>query len=167
MDEMTIRPERPGDWSGIHAVHAAAFGGTVEADLVDRVRADGDLHLGLVATADGVIGHAAFPRLALEGSDLRVVALAPLAVRPGLHRAGVGSALVRAALDRLRAEGEDLVLVRGHTTYYPRFGFSTETAQRFNTPFDGPGLHALALSEKGSAASGRITYPRAFSVFLR
>jgi putative acetyltransferase len=163
---IAIRPEEPGDAEGVFAVHEAAFGGAAEARLVAALREEGDLALGLTAFGDRPVGHIAFPRLTLEGSDLKAVALAPLAILPAFQNHGIGTALVEAALRMLRERGEDLVLVRGHLTYYPRFGFSTEFASRFRTPYDGPGMHALALSERGQDASGRVHYPPAFARLL-
>ena len=48
-----IRPERPEDAAGIDALLRAAFPGAAEADLVRRLRADGDLALSLVAAESG------------------------------------------------------------------------------------------------------------------
>jgi putative acetyltransferase len=163
---ITIRPEEPDDRDGVFAVHEAAFGGHAEARLVAALRDEGDLALGLTAFADRPVGHVAFPRLTLEGSDLKAVALAPLAILPAFQNAGIGTALVEAALRMLRERGEDLVLVRGHLTYYPRFGFSTDFASHFRTPYDGPGMHALALTERGQGSSGTIHYPPAFARLL-
>lgn len=163
---IVIRPEEPGDHAGIFAVHEAAFGGDAEARLVAALREEGDLALALTAFTDRPVGHAAFPRLTLKGSDLKVVALAPLAILPGWQNDGIGTALVRTALARLREEGEDLVLVRGHPTYYPRFGFSAAFARRLRTPYDGPAMHAQALSERGEAAEGIVRYPPAFARLL-
>lgn len=162
----TVRPEEEGDRTGIRAVHETAFGGPLEAALVEAVREAGDLALALVAAAEGPVGHVAFPRLAVEGGNLRVVALAPLAVLPKWQRQGVGAALVSAALDRLGDAGEDLVLVRGDPAYYGRFGFSPEPMRGLRTPFDGRGMQALALTPRGRATAGRIFYPPAFDVFV-
>jgi putative acetyltransferase len=167
---VTIRSEEPGDAAEVFAIHEAAFGGDAEARLVAALRQEGDLALALTAFAESpvgqVVGHVAFPRLLLEGSDVKAVALAPLAIHPDWQNAGIGTALVRTGLGMLRERGEDLVLVRGHLTYYPRFGFSTDAAQRFRTPYDGLGMHALALTERGERASGEIRYPPAFARIL-
>lgn len=160
---VVIRLEEAADRDGVRRVHEAAFGGSAEAGLVWALRELGDLALALVAAADAPVGHAAFPRLAMEGSALRVTALAPLAVLPGWHRRGIGTALVRTALEHLVAMGEDVVLVRGHLAYYPRFGFSVAAAQAFRTPYDGPNMHALALTRRGREAAGRVSYPPAFA----
>ena len=46
-----------------------------------------------------------------------------MAALPAFQRCGVGSALVQAGLERLRAAGHEFVVVLGHPEYYPRFGF--------------------------------------------
>jgi putative acetyltransferase len=49
--------------------------------------------------------------------------LAPLAVTPARQRSGVGSALVRSGLEECARRGFGAVIVLGHASYYPRFGF--------------------------------------------
>ena len=164
-----IRPEAAGDRAAIHAVQHRAFGRPMEADLVDRLRSDGDLVLSLVAAADQPdqpdqpAGHIAFSRLSLADQDLRATALAPVAVLPEWQRRGIGAALIRDGLMRLAQAGEDLVLVLGDLAYYGRFGFLNEAARSLATPFDGPSLQALPLTGKGRSAAGPVTYARAFS----
>jgi putative acetyltransferase len=159
----SIRPEEPSDRDAIRAVLVQAFGAAAEADLVDRLRSDGDLVLSLVAVLQGVVGHVAFSRLELSASPVRAVALAPVAVLPAVQRSAIGTGLVREGLHGLAASGEDLVLVVGDPAYYRRFGFSPEHARGLTTPYDGPYLQALAMSEAGRAASGPVRYGRAFA----
>ena len=159
-----IRPEEPHDRPEIHALLEAAFGQPAEADLVQRLRADGDLVLSLAADDGNLVGHIAFSRLALpDAPSLRACALAPLAVLPQRQRHGIGSDLVREALKRLEEDGMDLVLVLGEPDYYGRFGFTPDLAKRLETPYDGPYLQALALSESGKAAHGPAVYAGAFA----
>src|SRR5436189_2542113 len=121
-----IRHARPSDLPAIEAVVAAAFGRGDEADLVKRLRADGDVVFELVAEEDGeVVGHILFSRLWADRLEL-YAALGPVAVRPDRQGSGVGSALVRSGLDCAREFGAHGVVVLGHPTYYPRFGFSTD-----------------------------------------
>jgi putative acetyltransferase len=56
-----IWDEGPADRAGVREVVLAAFGGRQEADLVDRLRADGDAEISLVAV-DGahLVGHVLF-----------------------------------------------------------------------------------------------------------
>ena len=159
-----IRPEEPQDWPEIRALIEAAFGSNAEADLVQRLREDGDLVLSLAADDGNPVGHIAFSRLALpETPSARACALAPLAVSPQRQRQGIGSALVREGLARLAQGGMDLVLVLGEPDYYGRFGFAPDLAKRLKTAYDGPYLQALALSERGKAAHGPAAYPCAFA----
>ncbi len=163
MDGFRIRPEQPSDGPAIRAVHEQAFGQPLEADLVDRLRADGDLVLSLVAVREAPVGHIAFSRLVLPESSARAVALAPVGVLPPLQRAGIGTALIREGLARLAEAGEDLVLVLGDPAYYGRFGFTAAAAGGLATPYDGPYLQALALSEAGREARGPVRYAPAFA----
>ena len=162
---VVIRPEEARDGPAIRAVVEAAFGQALEADLVDRLRAAGALVLSLVAEAGGVVGHIAFSRLTVDGpgSDVRAVALAPLAVAPGRQRAGIGGALVRRGLDELRAQGEELVLVLGDPAYYGRFGFTAQAAHGLATPYDGPALQALWLAPAPAGFQAVVRYPAPFS----
>jgi putative acetyltransferase len=121
-----IRDERPEDAQGIRSLLEAVFPTTEEADLVDRLRRSCPDYLGLVAVEDGaLVGHAVFTPVALQAEAGAIVGsgLAPLAVRADRQRRGIGSALVEEGLRRLRAVGSPFVVVLGHPTYYPRFGF--------------------------------------------
>lgn len=146
-----VRPEEPGDRAAIYAVNRAAFGQDDEAELVDRLREDGLVIASLVACegADGEItGHILFSELPIdtETRTIRATALAPMAVLPAFQRRGVGSALVRAGLEACRDRGIEAVVVLGHPEYYPRFGFSAETAKCLRAPYSGEAFMALELT---------------------
>jgi putative acetyltransferase len=158
-----IRPETASDRDAIRGVPAAAFPTAAEADLVDALRAAGDLVLALVAEVKDVVGFVAFSRLVPAQAELRAVALAPIGVVPAQQRTGIGAALVRDGLSRLAEAGEDLVLVLGETRFYRRFGFTRDAASRLRTPYDGPHLLANALTEQGADARGRVRYAPAFA----
>lgn len=159
-----IRYARPADRPAIAQVVEAAFGQSDEARLVERLRASGDALFELVSDDGGdVNGHILFSRLWADSQHL-YAALAPLAVRPGLQRAGVGSALVRASLDSAREFGAHGVIVLGHPAYYPRFGFSADTAAQVRSVYaGGPGFMALALEPGAFDAPLSVSYPDAFS----
>lgn len=162
---IVIRDETSTDVAAIRAVNAAAFGGSAEADLVDRLRADGDLILSLVAQDDGdIAGHCGFSRLtiAAAGKDYPAVSLAPVAVLPARQRQGIGAQLIRHGLERLRADGENLVFVLGEPDYYARFRFDADAATAFASPYDGPYFQLLRLSG-GEPANGEVRYAPAFA----
>lgn len=162
---MIVRPERADDATAIHALVSDAFGQVQEADLVDRLRSDGDLVCSLVADDDsGLMGHVAFSRLWIGQGTSRLagVSLAPVAVLPTHQRSGIGSALIRAGHTRLRDAGERIVFVLGDPAYYQRFGFSRASAAGFDCIYQGDYLQALRLAPD-APSSGRVTYASAFS----
>lgn len=163
-----IREETPEDRPAIREVNEMAFGTPEEAALVDRLRADGLVLVSLVACDGGaVVGHILFSELPIEtaGRRVRGAALAPMAVRPDRQRQGLGSALVRRGLEACRALGVEAVVVLGHPAYYPRFGFSAETARHLEAPVSGPAFMALELTPGVlGGGAGRVGYPPAFGL---
>lgn len=161
---MRIRPEEAADWPELLNLYAAVFGQSAEADLVQRLHADGETILALTADDGKPMGHLVFSRLLVrETPHVRGCVLAPLVVAPPYQRQGVGSALLEEGLSQLKNAGHDLVVVLGDPAYYGRFGFSAELARRLKTPYDGPYVQALALSEKGYEAHGPVAYADAFA----
>ena len=146
----------------------AAFGGNLEARLVTRLRNDALVAASLVAT-DGstVVGHILFSDLAVEvdGRPVAAVSLAPLAVLPERQRGGIGTRLVQAGLESLRArQRAAAVIVLGEPAFYRRFGFSAELARKLASPYAGEAFMALELLPGALAGhAGRVTYPAAFA----
>lgn len=162
---MIIRPEKPADTAAISEVVTAAFGRRQEADLVTRLRNNGDLVLSLVAENDGaIVGHVAFSRLWIERDGARVpgISLAPVSVLPAQQRKGTARALIGAGHLRLKSLGEMIVFVLGDPDYYKRFGFSHEMAQAFDSIYQGDDLQALRLSPDAPAA-GEVIYAAPFA----
>jgi putative acetyltransferase len=123
---MRIRKEQPADVGDIRRVNELAFGRPQEAGLVDVLRSNGGLTLSMVAVDDDkVVGHIAFSPVMVESNDesFAAVGLGPMAVLPESQGRGIGSALVRAGLTSLRESRHLVVVVLGHPSYYPRFGF--------------------------------------------
>jgi len=157
-----IRPAQPGDMDAIAALNDAAFGGPDESRITRRLHEDGDSLVSLVAVGDaGIVGHIECFRIRIDGAPTGV-GLGPMCARPGLQRSGIGSYLVRTGLEDLDDLGERIVFVLGHPAYYPRFGFTAETAKPFTAPWSGPHFMAQRLRE-GAPAFGTLTYPPAFS----
>jgi putative acetyltransferase len=159
-----IRAEAAADAASIRSLLEHAFGGSGEADLVEHLRTAGDLVLALVAEHESrIAGYIAFCRLTVvrEARPAPATGLAPLAVAAELQRCGVGAALVRAGLSRLRDQGESLVFVLGDASYYRRFGFEV-AGRAFRSPYGGP-YFMLARLRGGAPASGTVRYPTAFA----
>ncbi|KAK9487792.1 hypothetical protein V1527DRAFT_494668 [Lipomyces starkeyi] len=62
-----------------------------------------------------------------------------------------------------KQEGWAIVFVLGDPTYYKRFGFDSELAQRFTSPYAGPHLMALLLQPDASR-EGLAQYAQAFAL---
>jgi putative acetyltransferase len=137
---MFVRPEHAPDIAAVRAVNLAAFPTPAEADLVDALRTQAQPLVSLVSEADGeIVGHILFSPVTLDGQPaLRIMGLAPMAVRPSHQRRGVGAALVRAGLDCCRELGAQAVVVLGHPGYYPRFGFTPASRAGIRCEFDAP-----------------------------
>jgi predicted N-acetyltransferase YhbS/SAM-dependent methyltransferase len=165
----STRPETPDDIATIHAVNAAAFPTTHEADLVDALRADPQAWINGLSTvienADGeIVGHALLTRCHVGGE--RALTLAPCAVLPEHQAEGFGSAAIRAGLDTARHLGENLVVVLGHAGYHRRFGFTPASGFGVHAPFDVPdgAFLALGLDAARPTPTGVVRYPAAFGV---
>ena len=157
---MTIRPARSEDHDAIIALLGAAFGGTEEARLVERLRASGAAVAEMVAEEEGEIdGQVMLSRMVRPEGWL---ALAPVAVAPGRQGRGIGSALVGAAVSAARAGGWEAVVVVGDPGYYERFGFSAAAARGFSSPYplEVTGLLVLGATPLGGGAE--LVYPEAF-----
>ena len=163
---MRIRRERPADVAGVRHVNESAFDTPLEANLVDRLRAEATPLISLVADDDGlIVGHILFSPVTLSSDDgVRVLGLAPMAVLPDRQRRGIGSSLVHAGLDECRMKGAAAVVVLGHPKYYPRFGFRPASSFGITGEYDVPDdvFMALELMPGVLAGKGTIRYHPAF-----
>lgn len=161
-----IRSALPADAAAIRAVHEAAFPTTLEADLIERLEADGDIVISLIAEQDGVItGHVLLSRMNVTGAGRgwRALGLAPVSVLPPWQKRGIGGQLIRAALKGAEARGEEIIFLLGEPAYYGRFGFSAEAAAPFASPYTGPYFMALVLGDVAPPDVGRADYAPAFA----
>lgn len=167
MSETRIRGEEPSDVAAVRAVELAAFGQPGEADLVDALRGEPGV-ISLVAEVAGeVVGHLLLSPVQVEGACTRqALALGPMAVLPGHQRQGIGSALVKACLERARGSGAPAVIVLGHPDYYPRFGFEPAEPHGLSCKWPvPPGVYRVCELESGwleAQGGGVVRYHSAF-----
>lgn len=120
-----VRPEQPGDESAIAEIHNAAFPDSTEADLVERLRGTEnwipELSI-VVQQEEQLVAHVLLSRVtAGEAED--ALALGPVAVLPIHQRGGLGTAMVRMALDRARTLDFDCVVAIGIPEFLANCGF--------------------------------------------
>lgn len=170
---MLIRRELPADADDVRRVVDAAFTRQplpgsipVEVALVDALRATDEWipALSMVAEVDGtIVGYVVCSRAWVD--ERPVLALGPLAVSPGSQRAGVGSALMHAVLGAADAVGAPLVVLLGHTDYYPRFGFQPALELGIESPVAEWGAHLQArpMAAYDSTIRGPFRYAAPFN----
>lgn len=159
---MEIRDASSADYDAIREVVGRAFGEVAEVQLVEGLRNSGDAVVELVADMNGTInGHVMVSKLASpEGG----VAIAPVSVQPEEQDSGIGSALVRQAIDRAKADGWKAMFLLGEPEFYSPFGFSIEACERFDSMFPKEYMMALELQDGALAElEANIVYADLFA----
>ena len=124
-----IRSETSADISAIAEVTVAAFktlaiSKHTEQFIVAALRAAKALTVSLVAEVDGrVVGHIAFSPVTISDGCPNWYGLGPVSVLPECQQRGIGSALIREGISRLKDLGARGCCLVGHPEYYRRFGF--------------------------------------------
>lgn len=162
----TLREETPNDVTAIHQLTKAAFLNAphtshTEQFVVDALREAGALSLSVVALqGNDLVGHIAASPVEISDGSAGWFGLGPLSVLPRFQRQGIGSALVRYALDALRARGAAGCVLLGDPAYYARFGFAVEP--KLVLP-DVPPEYFQVLRFDSTLPSGTIRYHEAFA----
>jgi len=159
-----IRESRPEELTTLEAMYPRAF---PDEDLVPLLRSlhdNRDAMLSLVAVIDSrIAGHGIFTHCRV--GDAAVALLGPLAVDPPYQRRGIGSAIVRDGLSRLREIGTQAVCVLGDPNYYGRLGFAREDA--IDAPYPLPdewadAWQSLMLDDAERVGKGVLSVPPAW-----
>ena len=164
---MVIRLEEEKDYSAVHAVNSAAFETSSEANLVEVLRKEAHPYVSIVAEeGEKIVGHILFTPMRLPGhEELKIMGLGPVAVLPEEQRKGIGSSLIKAGLARCKELGYGAVIVLGHISYYPRFGFTPSVSYSIRCEFDVPAEAFMVLELIPGylqGAEGIIHYHAAF-----
>ncbi|WP_189691061.1 GNAT family N-acetyltransferase [Pseudorhodoferax aquiterrae] len=166
MSRCTIRAEAPGDVEVIDAVTQEAFAGApfssgTEHLIVKALRSANALAVSLVAEAAGcVVGHVAVSPVHVAGKPQAWFGLGPLSVASAHQRRGVGSALVRAALAQLQADGAAGCVLLGDPAFYCRFGFVQDSSLVLPGV---PAQHFMRLAWQTPVPAGQVSYHEAFN----
>ena len=169
MVDVTIRAETIDDYNSVHQILLAAFDGTGEATLVDKLRDKGVDDISLVAQNGGghLVGHIMFSPVTLENhTDARILGLAPVAVMPDEQGKGHGGALIKAGIEEAQKMGVQAIVLLGHAGYYPRFGFKPSIDYDISCEYDVPAENFMVLELVDGAlsnVSGCIQYHPVFA----
>jgi putative acetyltransferase len=163
--KIVIRSDTQLDARAITEVTVAAFrtleiSHHTEQFIIEALRAAEALTISLVAEVNArVIGHIAFSPVTISDGTQNWYGLGPVSVLPEYQRQGIGQALIREGLSRLKdlhARGCCLV---GHPDYYKRLGFK-------NMPgFVHEGVPPevfMALSFDGYTPQGTVAFHEGF-----
>lgn len=164
IDRLDIRESVPSDLTSIETLYPDAFPDEDLLPLVGELLREAPVVLSLVGiVGTSLAGHVIFTTCGTtEGPD-QVALLGPLAVAPAWQRQGVGTALVRAGLQRLEQAGVTQVYVLGDPAYYGRLGFVPEAgvAPPYPLPADWRGAwQSMSLGRAAPPRRGKLSVPR-------
>ena len=143
---VTIRPEEHMDYKSIVSLILRSFqegtdysDGTDIIALVEEIR-DSKYYipeLSFVAELEGkVVGHFLFSKFPLsptkegghgDGADSEIVMLAPVSVHADYFRRGIGSAMLKLGIEKVRELGYKGITVEGNYRFYNQLGFRTSS----------------------------------------
>lgn len=171
-----IRKEMPEDYATTEKVVEMAFKHAEYSDqkehfLVNRLRTSDafipELSLVAVNKDADIVGHTMVTRIQIENdaSTTESLALAPVSVLPDYQNKGIGSTLIRAAIEKARELGYCSIIVLGHKDYYPKFGFRRASRWNIKAPFEVPDEVFMALELDDGAlvtVHGTVRYSKVF-----
>ncbi len=173
--KIVIRDEAKEDVSVITEVTIAAFktleiSSHTEQFIIEALRAAKALTLSLVAEVDGrVVGHIAFSPVTISDGTQNWYGLGPVSVLPEYQRRGIGKALIREGLSRLKNLNAKGCCLVGHPQYYRKFGFENVTGLVhegvpqevfFALSFDGHFPQGDVMFHEGFKATGQQAHIR-------
>jgi putative acetyltransferase len=168
--KIVIRSETATDGNAIGEVTVAAFktlaiSSHTEQFIVEALRAAKVLAVSLVAEMDGrIVGHTAFSPVTMSDGTPDWYGLGPVSVLPAYQRQGIGKALIREGLSRLREMNARGCCLVGHPEYYRKFGFQNTPGLVlegvppevfFALSFDGRYPQASVIFHEGFKADGK------------
>jgi len=163
--KIVIRSETDADVRAITDVTIAAFktleiSNHTEQFIVEALRAAKALTVSLVAEVNGrIIGHIAFSPVTISDGTRNWYGLGPVSVLPAYQRQGIGKALIREGLSRLKDMNAQGCCLVGHPDYYKKFGFKNMSGLIHEGV---PQEVFFALSFDGHTPQGTVAFHEGF-----
>ena len=162
---INIRDEKSSDELAIRRLTEEAFQNAPHSEhneqfIIDGLRNDNGLTVSLVAEVESkVVGHVAVSSVTISDGSLSWYGLGPISVIPKLQGKGIGTELVKSAIEKLKEKRANGCVVLGDPNYYGRFGFKAESGLVF------PGVpqeYFQVITFGLCIPSGEVTYHKSF-----
>ena len=115
----------------------------------------------MVADLDGrAVGHIAFSPVTISDGTVGWYGLGPVSVLPECQRQGIGTALIKEGLSRLKDLNAAGCCLVGHPDYYRRFEFENMPGLAVEGV---PAEFFLALTFNGQPPNGIVTFHEGFT----
>ena len=140
MKNILIREEKPTDYNAVKSVNDKAFKQPVEGNIIEKLRYSDSRLLSLVAEMNNtVVGHIFFSSVTIDEHPYITdgMGLAPMAVLPKYQKQGIGKLLINKGIEILQKQSIPFIIVLGHETYYPKFGFEIASKYGLKCQWDG------------------------------
>ncbi len=163
-DNLQIRGSAPEDISLIENLYRDAFPDEDLMPLVKNLLREKQAPLSMVGTiGSSLVAHIIFTICHVEGNNQKMALLGPLCVASAWQRQGLGSAIVRTGLTKLKLLHINCVYVLGDPAYYSRHGFTRE--ERVFPPYSlphewrGAWQSIRLIEDKISPPKGKLDVP--------
>jgi predicted N-acetyltransferase YhbS len=113
------------------------------------------------------VGHIMLTKMTIRKDEngYPTLGLAPVSVLPAYQCQGIGSSLIREAHRIAKEMGYESVVLIGHPTYYPRFGYRVAGNYGISFPFEAPAeccMVAELVEGALEGISGLVEHPKEF-----
>ena len=114
-----------------------------------------------------IVGHILLTKIKIKNvhSQTESLALAPVTVLSKFQGKGIGGKLIAEAHIKAKEFGFKSIVLLGHESYYPRFGYKRATDYGITLPFDAPEENCMVIElvENGlNKVEGTVQYPKEF-----
>lgn len=176
--DVIIRTEVKQNFKAVFEVIKNAFENEEYSDhkehyLVERLRSSDAFvpELSLVAAVKNeIVGYILLTKINIvdaNGNSYSSLALAPVAVLQSHQDKGIGRKLIEAAHKKAKDLGFSSVVLLGHESYYPRFGYKPANEFGIKLPFDVPDANCMAIELQENSLqniNGVVRYPKEFEI---
>lgn len=172
---MFVRKEEEKDYNQVFKLIEKAFENEEYSDhreqfLVERLRSSDSFvpELSLVFEMNElIVGYILLTKIKINHSDFfyNSLALAPVAVLPSYQGNGIGGNLIEFAHKKAKELGFESIVLLGHPTYYPKFGYRKASDFDIQLPFDVSDENCMAIElieEALKNVNGMVEYPKEF-----